>query len=213
MNNIWTIALSVVGGAIIGAGATYYYMKKKENGYVEALEEENKALEAYVDSLEKEMDIGQKKEDELMTEFHEELNRLTKMYNYNSDDIPEEERDLEEDEDNDILEEVPVVTHKYPKADELPPLKNPRLIPEDDFGMEDDYEAVSYTMYADGVILDDNDVRLDDDDVNEVLGMRNLLDMGKDGNYTRYIRNDDTKTDYEVVYDFREFDDHSDYDE
>ena len=73
MNNTIKLILAFAGGLVAGGAAMWYYNRKKIDEYREVLETENECLKGYVDELEKELDIGKKKEEEEMTKFHKEI--------------------------------------------------------------------------------------------------------------------------------------------
>ena len=80
----------------------------------------------------------------------------------------------------------------------------PYVIPPEDFG-DEDYEIESLTYYADGVLTDDWDNRIED--VEGTVGIDSLTHFGdnKDDEDTVYVRNDKLKTDYEILRDLRNF--------
>lgn len=208
MNNTIKLILAFAGGLVAGGAAMWYYNQSKKDEYREVLEMENECLKGYVDELEKELDIGKKKEDEEMAKFHKEIERVRNLQGVYTpmfvNDTVGRHHDDEEDEMEDLseCELVPAVeeeeTHK--------PVTDPYVISMDEFG-EDDYETESLTMYGDGAILNEDEIELDSEEINDNLGMRNLMDMGENGVYTKYIRNDNTHIDYEVVYDYRRYHD------
>lgn len=68
----------------------------------------------------------------------------------------------------------------------------------EDFGLFEDYEQVYLTYHSDGYISDNDDEEVDD--VDDILGYRNLSPFNDGNCETIYIRNDSTKTDYEISY-------------
>lgn len=82
----------------------------------------------------------------------------------------------------------------------------PYVISPDEYG-ENDYECESLTYYADGVLTDDWDNPIED--VEGLVGVESLEHFGdNDGDEdTVYVRNDQYKTDYEILRDNRNFSD------
>ena len=212
MNSIIKLVLAFTGGIVAGGAAMWYYNRKKIDEYREVLETENECLKGYVDELEKELDIGKKKEEEEMTKFHKEIERVRNLQGvytpmFINDTVGRHNDDDEEDEDDESedlseCELVPVFEEKEEPHKET----DPYVITIDKFG-EDDYETESLTMYGDGSILNEDEIELDSEEINDNLGMRNLMDMGEDGVFTKYIRNENTHIDYEIIYDYRRYHD------
>lgn len=209
MNNTIKAILTFACGLAAGGAAMWYYNQRKKDEYREVLEMENECLKGYVDELEKELDIGKKKEDEEMAKFHKEIERVrnlqgvyTPMFVNDTVGRHHDEEDEDEMEDLSECELVPAVE----EGEAHKSITDPYVISMDEFG-EDDYETESLTMYGDGAILNEDEIELDSEEINDNLGMRNLMDMGENGVYTKYIRNDNTHIDYEVVYDYRRYHD------
>lgn len=88
------------------------------------------------------------------------------------------------------------------------PMKSdkPRVISPDEFG-DEDYDIESLTYYADGVLTDDWDNRIED--VEGTVGIDSLTHFGdnKDDEDSVFVRNDRLKTDYEILRDERRYSD------
>lgn len=78
---------------------------------------------------------------------------------------------------------------------------SPYVISPDDFGEKDEYDTISLTLYADGVLADDNDEVVDD----EIVGKENLDSIGRFEDDSVFVRNDILKADYEILLDNRKF--------
>lgn len=77
----------------------------------------------------------------------------------------------------------------------------PYVIQPSDFGEFDDYEKISLTYTADGVLLDDiNEIV---DDIEETVGEDSLEHFGEYEDDSVYVRNDAKKCDYEILLDQR----------
>lgn len=81
--------------------------------------------------------------------------------------------------------------------------KSPCVIPPDEFGENMDYERLSFTYYADGVVADDNDEFLEN--VDEVIGVESLDHFGEWEDEAVYVRNDKFKCYYEILLDNRTY--------
>ena len=204
-------SVAFVSGLVVGAaggvifGATY--MKNKiEEVIEERVDEEVKnfiddyfARKEEDDEPEEESDIS---ESETYNSLHENLKQ-----NYHKPDPskifrdPLMEHPEEPEEESDILEESPV---KKPKEDDE--MKEPRLISEDKFDDGDDtYSKETLYFYQDDDVLTDEDEHELDNEL-EYLG--NTLDkFGFRDNDEQliHVRNEEKKTDYEVIKVFAAF--------
>lgn len=132
-------------------------------------------------------------------EVEEPLNEEMDIYDKQKDD--EVETDISDDKsDNptalvDRVSEI-VETDGYSA-------ENPYVIPPDDFDMFEDYEAITLTYYADGVLADDDDRKIDD--AENTIGKEALDFLRSFRKDIVYVRNDKRKTDYEICRDFRTY--------
>lgn len=79
----------------------------------------------------------------------------------------------------------------------------PYVIQSSDFGEFDDYEKISLTYTADGVLLDDMNEIVDD--IEETVGEDSLEHFGEYEDDSVYVRNDAKKCDYEILLDQRNY--------
>lgn len=79
----------------------------------------------------------------------------------------------------------------------------PYVIQPSDFGEFDDYEKISLTYTADGVLLDDMNEIVDD--IEETVGEDSLEHFGEYEDDSVYVRNDAEKCDYEILLDQRNY--------
>lgn len=75
----------------------------------------------------------------------------------------------------------------------------------DEFGENDDYELLTYTYYADGVLTDEFDEPLNDEETEDTVGTEFVDHFGEYEDDTVYVRNDQRRTDYEILRDNREY--------
>lgn len=76
---------------------------------------------------------------------------------------------------------------------------DPYIIDPEEFGENPEYDTMTLTYFADGVLVDDVDDLVDEPDV--VVGLENLKVLGDYGATSVYVRNDIYRTDYEVIKD------------
>lgn len=81
----------------------------------------------------------------------------------------------------------------------------PYVIPPDEFGDIDDYNTVSLTYYADGIVTDEMDEPIDD--VDDIIGEESLDHFGEYEEDSVFVRNDALRTDYEILRDVRNYSD------
>ena len=84
-------------------------------------------------------------------------------------------------------------------------VKKPYIIPPDEFGEHPNYGAESLTYYADGVLTDDFDNPIEN--VEAMVGEESLTHFGEYEDDSVFVRNDEHKTDYEILRDERNFSD------
>lgn len=79
----------------------------------------------------------------------------------------------------------------------------PYVIAPEDFGEKDDYDIVTFTHYADGVLEDDQCNIVEDPD--EIVGEGYADHFGEFEEDSVYVRNDELKIDYEILLDVRTY--------
>lgn len=76
---------------------------------------------------------------------------------------------------------------------------DPFIIDPSEFGENVDYDTMTLTYFADGVLVDDVDDIVDEPDI--VVGLENLKVFEEFGATSVYVRNDIYKTDFEIIRD------------
>ena len=76
----------------------------------------------------------------------------------------------------------------------------PHVIPPEDFG-DQGYDTLSLTLYADGVLVDDQENIIEDADA--ILGEGSLERFGEFEDDSLHVRDDKAKVDYEILSDDR----------
>ena len=64
---------------------------------------------------------------------------------------------------------------------------------------------ISLSQYSDGVLADDDDEKMADDEVDEVVGADYAEHFGEYEDDSVFIRNDKLKCDYEILLDQRKY--------
>lgn len=168
-------------GAAVGSATTWYLVKKK---YEAIAKEEIESVKAV---------FSQKKQ---------EMNR-------DSDDLTEREKVQQEKPD--IKEYAKKLsgsgytnysnteTRDDSKTDEMGEelLERPYVIAPEQFQEFADYSVISLTYYADGVLADENDEKIDD--VDEMLGVDPADHFGEYEDDSVFVRCDRLKVEYEIL--------------
>lgn len=92
-----------------------------------------------------------------------------------------------------------------PDDEEVDILDEPYVIKPEIFGEEDDYEEVSLTHYADGVLCDEQDNPIED--VDGLVGADYAEHFGEYEDDSVFVRNDRLKIDFEILADQRNYSD------
>lgn len=81
----------------------------------------------------------------------------------------------------------------------------PYIITPEEFDEYEQYEAVSLTYYADGVVTDEDDEPIPEKDFDYLFGAESLNHFGEYEEDSVFVRNDNIKADYEILRDLRNF--------
>lgn len=100
-----------------------------------------------------------------------------------------------------------ITTNGYRKysnivKEEEPIMAKPYVISPEEFG-EADYPTESLTYYADGILTDDRNNIIED--VERMVGMESLNHFGEYEDDSVFVRNDELRTDYEILLDNQRF--------
>lgn len=182
MNNSITHSFALAAGAVIGSIVTWKVLETKLRTKYEqiAQEEINSVKEVFT---------------RRRTELNNIIEEATDILNEQStDDV----KTCEEIAQTAGYTNYSDVTNKK----EVNDVKRPYVIKPEEFG-ETDYETISLTYYADGVLTDDTDEPIDD--VDDVVGLDSLNHFGEYEDDSVFVRNDEHKCDYEILMDVREY--------
>lgn len=84
-------------------------------------------------------------------------------------------------------------------GEDMDKIERPYVIRPEEFGEYDDYEKISLTYYADGVLADDGDEIIED--VEDIVGIESLSHFGEYEDDSVFVRNDRLRCDYEILLD------------
>lgn len=110
-------------------------------------------------------------------------------------DEPVDEEETEKDEYEKLTTNYKTYSKKKGDSEEM---LEPYVISPDDFDAED-YDTNSFTYYADGVLTDDKDNPMDEDEIERTVGQDSLTHFGEFEDDSVFVRNDELKTDYEIL--------------
>lgn len=164
-------------GAVLGASVAWYFTKKK---YEEILQEDEVILTPKEETSDKEepkvAGVGAMSKPDLA-----EYSSMLRRYNRAGyTEVEKEER----------------------KPEEKPA---PYVISPDEFGGIEEYEKISLSYYADGILADDDDEAMENAD--EIVGLDSLTHFGEFEDDSVFVRNDAMKCDYEILLDHRNYKD------
>lgn len=195
MNKTITAVLAFVAGAAIGAGATCKFFKTKYEAI--ANEEIASVKEVYSRKAKDEAtDTGDNSE-----ETEEPAEQHTSPYPIMVT-VPRATK-----HDDKELEAYSNLTNKYMKKGEPAMKDRPYVISPDDFGERDDYETVSLTYYADGILAHDDDTVIKTEDIDEMVGADFAEHFGEYEDDSVFVRNSEMEIDFEILLDNRKFSD------
>lgn len=120
-----------------------------------------------------------------------------------TDESESDDEDSSNEEYSDIIIDNGYATDTKKEVDDK--MENrPYVIPPDEFDMMD-YDTSSLTYYADGVLADECNNKIDD--IDEIVGLESLEHFGEYEDDSVFVRNDKLKIDYEILLDVRRYED------
>lgn len=210
MNNTVNNMIIFVVGTLLGSATTYFVVKKKfetekENEIKEMREYYTKREEIISEHADKEVDIlkqeiesmRQDTEEETTVDEEEleEYRNIVNQYNH-----PEYADALVR------KRELQMADAKKAEEDMTEERQEPfYIIKPDEFGTIDDYELVNLTWYADGILADEFDNIIGEEETEERIGSEALVEIGKYLPKFIHVRNDDLEIDYEIGEDPRNY--------
>lgn len=192
--NLFIFAL----GAVAGSLATFKYAEKKYAA--RASEEIESVKEAFRNSggsllrcdedKSKDADGRKSTVDEKTTDIQEKVKKAGERF------IQEQEKEMSN-------YEKLVKKNEYINREP----DEPRVISPDEFGEEEDYTQISLTLYADGVLVDDNNDEMGENEINRTIGPYALDHLGDYEDDCVHVCNDRLEAYYEVLTDTRKWSD------
>ena len=187
MKNETKIVLAFIAGAAAGVAASWKYAKTKfEAQYQEDIKAVKRKFAQKEELYEEYID----KTTERISKVAETAKKHADMRKY-ADTINKHDY-------TDYSSEESVT-----KGDEN--MDRPYVIPPEEFGELAGYTPVNLTYYEDGVLADTGMNPIED--IDDVVGFDSLDTFGEYEDDSVYVRNDRLKCDYEILKDYRTFDD------
>ena len=176
-------------GAAVGSVATWQYTKKKYeriaqeeiDSVKEIFSKRESAAEVEIVTPEPQTaKVGKPEEKPDITEYAARLERegYTNYSNVSAGEKKEEQEAME---------------------------MKPYVISPEEFGEFEDYERISLSYYADQILADEDDEKVED--VDNVVGLESLTHVGEFEDDSVFVRNDRLKCDYEILLDQRTYSD------
>ena len=192
--NLFIFAL----GAVAGSLATFKYAEKKYaaraseeiESVKEAFRNSGGSLLRYDEDKSKDSDGRKSTVDEKTTDIQEKVKRAGERF------IQEQEKEMSN-------YEKLVKKNEYINREP----DEPRVISPDEFGEEEDYTQISLTLYADGVLVDDNNDEMGENEINRTIGPYALDHLGDYEDDCVHVCNDRLEAYYEVLTDTRKWSD------
>ena len=146
--------------------------------------------------------------DKIMADAKQEIEEVREYYKSKKESKKEEvkEEQIEQEQPKEEKEEYKEIANNYVNYNKIEQSKvqtmledTPYIIDVDEFGMNEEYDTMCLTYFADGVLIDDSDEVVEDPDV--VVGLDNLKIFEEFGASAVYVRNEIWKTDFEILKD------------
>jgi hypothetical protein len=172
--------IAFIAGATLGSLATFMVVKKK---YEQIAQEEIDSVKAVYSKKKSKENIDEEQGiqvDEKEVEGYEDIIESSGYSKY-----------------SDISKNKTKAKHED--------VERPYIIRPEEFGDIDGYELISLTHYSDGVLTDDDDQRMTDEEVGEVVGADYAEHFGEYEDDSVFVRNDKLKCDYEILLDQRKY--------
>lgn len=175
-------ALYFIAGAVIGSGITFFVVDKRSR------KREDEAVASVRESLGKDIPKTEEKKEEEPNPSKEVPRETVEKF----------AQILKEAQYTDYADPDKIVEERKK------PVDRPYVISPDEFGEFDDYENISLSFFADGILADDEFNIVDDPE--DIVGSDFATRIDISGEDVVYVRNDAMKCDYEIARDTRRFD-------
>ncbi len=192
MNNKVYICIAFAVGAVTGSVASWCLLKKK---YEQIAQKEIDSVKEVYSRY-----MGEKKDENTEAEVQEKSDDETPSEN------EEAVREVEEEITRLGYRDYSEITRpKSKKEVRKMSCYKPTIITPEEFGDADGYDTQTLTYYADGVLTDDADYPIED--IDDTIGYESLSHFGEYEEDAVHVRNDALRTDYEILYDPRNYSD------
>ena len=178
MNKILTNAIMFCSGLAIGSFATW---KLLSDHYKKEVQNEVNSVKDFYRT---------KYDENVISSSIDEKKNLNK-----SKDIAE---------DNGYIDYCDFFSSGTKEEDKVITTNEPYIISPEEFGEFDDYGKIDLIYYNDEVLVEDGTDEVIED-VNEIVGYESLKHFGDYEEDTIHVRNDELKTDYEILLDHRNY--------
>ena len=194
-------ALYFAFGVAVGTGASWYFWKEYHRKRAD--EEIQSVKEAFASKKAEEVK-SEKKEVQMTVDLEAdsvdyEKERQSKLQDYRA--MVRESGYRSRTSPKDLLEDDP---NEPPPGDNV---TKPYVIRPEEFDTLDNYDAVCYTYYADGVLVDEDEDPLEIPEIATAIGLDFASHFGDYDKDSVHIRNDLRHIDYEIVRDLRKYGD------
>lgn len=201
MNSYVKSTISFMAGAAVGAGLAIIFLKKK---YDQMYQESAARMEEVYSELIKEQ-VPYETEGGEDPEVLARLNREKPDLNEYARSIAKEHKFVDYTKHAEIKTAGEIKEEHLEKEAEEPKKDiDIYTIDPNDFGEFDDYGHIFLTYYSDGILAEGEDI-LDDDEIENCVGLDYEDHFGEYEDDSVHIRNDRLKCDYEILADERTF--------
>ena len=192
-------------GAVIGSAVTWKLVKTK---YEQIAQEEIDSVKETFSKREKQTENYSPDDTTTVKNFTDDnVNDDAMQKDYES--ILKDHKYLNIDEDRTDEDRSNSYTkytlEKTRKEDLDMEYNRPYVISPEEFDDNDEYNVISLTYYADGVLTDDMDEPIDPEDIDDLVGKDFADHFGEYEDDSVFIRNDRLRCDYEILRDNRSF--------
>lgn len=137
----------------------------------------------------------------------EEIDSVKEVFSKRAESIEEVEEPDVNDSYEEIIKNSGYATYSSNKEEkeEVKDVIKPCVIAPEEFGENEDYETVSLTYYSNGVVTDEFDEPIDEESLDDMIGLESLDHFGEYEDDSVFVRNDYSETYYEILADAGEY--------
>lgn len=164
-----------------------------------ALVVKNKVMADAKAEVEEVREYYRSKQGEVKAEEEQEIVEEPQAEKEVVEEVKEVVQEIKNDSEKKVYTNYNKLASKYTPKEESKRFDDPFVIDPSEFGEDPEYDTMTLTYFADGVLVDDVDEVIEEPDI--VVGLENLKIFEEFGASSIYVRNDIYKTDYEVIRD------------